>query len=148
MNKDSKKYYAILSALLFFFFFTWSSSFSLVSIWLNQYVGLKATDTGLIFSAISLIALCAQPLYGFIQDKLGLRKNLLLVIAVLLILSGPFFLGFASILRWNIFVGSILGGLYVGMTFNAGIGVLESYTERVSRIRGFEYGRARMWGSL
>ncbi|HIE5768895.1 TPA: MFS transporter, partial [Proteus mirabilis] len=51
MNKDSKKYYAILSALLFFFFFTWSSSFSLVSIWLNQYVGLKATDTGLIFSA-------------------------------------------------------------------------------------------------
>lgn len=91
MNKDSKKYYAILSALLFFFFFTWSSSFSLVSIWLNQYVGLKATDTGLIFSAISLIALCAQPLYGFIQDKLGLRKNLLLVIAVLLILSGPFF---------------------------------------------------------
>ncbi|WP_109372873.1 MFS transporter [Proteus genomosp. 6] len=148
MNKDSKKYYAILSALLFFFFFTWSSSFSLVSIWLNQYVGLKAIDTGLIFSAISLIALCAQPLYGFIQDKLGLRKNLLLVIAVLLILSGPFFLGFASILRWNIFVGSILGGLYVGMTFNAGIGVLESYTERVSRIRGFEYGRARMWGSL
>lgn len=148
MNKDSKKYYAILSALLFFFFFTWSSSFSLVSIWLNQYVGLKATDTGLIFSAISLIALCTQPLYGFIQDKLGLRKNLLLVIAVLLILSGPFFLGFASILRWNIFVGSILGGLYVGMTFNAGIGVLESYTERVSRIRGFEYGRARMWGSL
>lgn len=148
MNKDSKKYYAILSALLFFFFFTWSSSFSLVSIWLNQYVGLKATDTGLIFSAISLIALCAQPLYGFIQDKLGLRKNLLLVIAILLILSGPFFLGFASILRWNIFIGSIFGGLYVGMTFNAGIGVLESYTERVSRIRGFEYGRARMWGSL
>ncbi|OAT47090.1 lactose permease [Proteus hauseri ATCC 700826] len=148
MNKDAKKYYAILSALLFFFFFTWSSSFSLVSIWLNQYVGLRATDTGLIFSAISLIALCAQPLYGFIQDKLGLRKNLLLVIAVLLILSGPFFLGFASILRWNIFVGSILGGLYIGMTFNAGIGVLESYTERVSRIRGFEYGRARMWGSL
>ncbi len=148
MNKDAKKYYVILSALLFFFFFTWSSSFSLISIWLHQYVGLKATDTGLIFSAISLIALCAQPLYGFIQDKLGLRKNLLLVIAVLLILSGPFFLSFAAILRWNIFIGSILGGLYVGMTFNAGIGVLESYTERVSRIRGFEYGRARMWGSL
>lgn len=148
MNKDSKKYYSILSALLFFFFFTWSSSFSLISIWLHQFVGLKGTDTGLIFSAISLVALCAQPLYGFIQDKLGLRKNLLLVIAALLILSGPFFIVFASVLRWNIYVGSILGGLYVGMTFFAGIGVLESYTERVSRIRGFEYGRARMWGSL
>ena len=34
------------------------------------------------------------------------------------------------------------------MTFHAGIGVLESYTERVSRQRNFEYGKARMWGSL
>lgn len=148
MNKDAKKYFAVLSALLFFFFFTWSSSFSLISIWLKQYVGLKSTDTGFIFSAISVVALCAQPIFGFVQDKLGLRKNLLLFIAILLVMSGPFFIGFAAVLRWNIFIGSLLGGLYIGMTFNAGIGVLESYTERVSRIRGFEYGRARMWGSL
>lgn len=39
-------------------------------------------------------------------------------------------------------------GIYVGATFFAGIGALESYTERVSRIASFEYGRARMWGSL
>ncbi|STT78833.1 sucrose permease [Klebsiella pneumoniae] len=34
------------------------------------------------------------------------------------------------------------------MTFNGGIGVLESYTERVARQSQFEFGRARMWGSL
>ncbi|WP_373417881.1 MFS transporter, partial [Vibrio parahaemolyticus] len=28
------------------------------------------------------------------------------------------------------------------------MGVLESYTERVGRLRNFEYGKARMWGSL
>ena len=37
--------YPLLSALLFFFFVTWSSSGSLLSIWLHQEVGLKAGDT-------------------------------------------------------------------------------------------------------
>ncbi|EJD6081383.1 MULTISPECIES: MFS transporter [Providencia] len=148
MNSGSKKYYASLSALLFFFFFTWSSTFSVVAIWLRKYVGLEGSDTGFIFSCISLVALCAQPLYGFIQDKLGLRKNLLLFIAILLIASGPFFMVFGSLLKWNLVLGSILGGLFIGMTFHAGIGVLESYTERVGRLRNFEYGKARMWGSL
>ncbi|HGN1705927.1 TPA: MFS transporter [Providencia rettgeri] len=148
MNSGSRKYYASLSALLFFFFFTWSSTFSVVAIWLRKYVGLEGADTGFIFSCISIVALCAQPLYGFMQDKLGLRKNLLLFIAILLIASGPFFMVFGSLLKWNVFFGSVLGGLFIGMTFHAGIGVLESYTERVSRLRNFEYGKARMWGSL
>ncbi|MEQ4659972.1 MFS transporter [Providencia rettgeri] len=148
MNRGSRKYYTSLSALLFFFFFTWSSTFSVVAIWLRKYVGLDGADTGVIFSCISIVALCAQPLYGFMQDKLGLRKNLLLFIAVLLIASGPFFMVFGTLLKWNVFLGSAIGGLFIGMTFHAGIGVLESYTERVSRLRNFEYGKARMWGSL
>lgn len=148
MNSESRKYYASLSALLFFFFFTWSSTFSVVAIWLRKYVGLEGTDTGIIFSCISIVALCAQPLYGFLQDKLGLRKNLLLFIAILLISSGPFFMLFGPLLQWNVVIGSLVGGLFIGMTFHAGIGVLESYTERVSRLRDFEYGKARMWGSL
>ncbi|MBN6362217.1 MULTISPECIES: MFS transporter [Providencia] len=148
MERGVKQYYASLSALLFFFFFTWSSIFSVVAIWLRKYVGLDGADTGFIFSCISIVALCAQSLYGFIQDKLGLRKNLLLFIAVLLILSGPFFMVFGTLLKWNVFLGSVIGGLFIGMTFHAGIGVLESYTERVSRLCNFEYGKARMWGSL
>ncbi|EPG7577002.1 MFS transporter [Providencia rettgeri] len=148
MERESKQCYASLSALLFFFFFTWSSIFSVVAIWLRKYVGLDGADTGFIFSCISIVALCAQPLYGFIQDKLGLRKNLLLFIAILLISSGPFFMVFGTLIKWNVLLGSIIGGLFIGITFHAGIGVLESYTERVSRLHNFEYGKARMWGSL
>ncbi|WP_272679891.1 MFS transporter [Providencia sp. PROV032] len=148
MERESKQCYVSLSALLFFFFFTWSSIFSVVAIWLRKYVGLDGADTGFIFSCISIVALCAQPLYGFIQDKLGLRKNLLLFIAILLISSGPFFMVFGTLLKWNVLLGSIIGGLFIGITFHAGIGVLESYTERVSRLHNFEYGKARMWGSL
>lgn len=149
MQKSGRQYYFLLSGLFFFFFFTWSSSFSLISIWLGQTLGLKGMDTGIIFSAISLVALCLQPLYGFIQDKLGLRKNLLWVIGFLLLLSGPFYIFvYAPLLKFSIILGAALGGLYVGATFFAGIGALESYIERVSRIAGFEYGRSRMWGSL
>lgn len=149
MKKSSRQYYFLLSGLFFFFFFTWSSSFSLVSIWLGQTLGLKGMDTGIIFSAISIVALCLQPLYGFIQDKLGLRKQLLWVIGVLLLMSGPFYIFiYAPILKISVILGAALGGIYIGATFFAGIGALESYIERVSRITGFEYGRARMWGSL
>lgn len=139
----------LLSGLLFFFFFTWSSSFSLISLWLNQKIGLKGAETGLIFSAISLVALCAQPLYGFIQDKLGLRKHLLQFLGVMLLLTGPFFIYvYAPLLASSLPLGALVGGVFIGATFFAGIGALESYTERVSRISGFEFGRARMWGSL
>ncbi|CAE1145366.1 MFS transporter [Serratia sp. JUb9] len=149
MNRKTKKYYFLLSGLLFFFFFTWSSSFSLISLWLSQKIGLKGAETGLIFSAISLVALCAQPLYGFIQDKLGLRKYLLQYLGVMLLLTGPFFIYvYAPLLASNLLLGALVGGVFIGATFYAGIGALESYTERVSRIVGFEFGRARMWGSL
>ena len=135
--------YPLLSALLFFFFVTWSSSGSLLSIWLHQEVGLKAGDTGIIYAVLSVSALFAQICYGFIQDKLGLRKNLLWYITVLLILSGPAYLLFGYLLKINVLLGSIFGGIYIGLTFNGGIGVLESYTERVARQSQFEFGKAR-----
>ncbi|MGK7246536.1 MFS transporter [Buttiauxella agrestis] len=148
MKKRPSRSYLLLSALLFFFFVTWSSSSSLLSIWLNQEVGLKASETGIIFSVLSVSALFAQVCYGFIQDRLGLRKHLLWFITALLILSGPAYLLFSYLLSINILLGSAFGGLFIGLTFNGGIGVLESYTERVARQSTFEFGRARMWGSL
>ncbi|KQN54369.1 MULTISPECIES: MFS transporter [unclassified Erwinia] len=148
MKKHHSRSYPLLSALLFFFFVSWSSSSSLLSIWLHQEVGLRASETGIIYSVLSVTALCAQVCYGFIQDKLGLRKHILWWMTALLILSGPAFLLFGTLLKINILLGSVFGGLFIGLTFNGGIGVLESYTERVSRQSTFEFGKARMWGSL
>lgn len=139
---------SVTQRLTVFLFVTWSSSGSLLSIWLHQEVGLKAGDTGIIYAVLSVSALFARVCYGFIQDKLGLRKNLLWYITVLLILSGPAYLLFGYLLKINVLLGSIFGGIYIGLTFNGGIGVLESYTERVARQSQFEFGRARMWGSL
>lgn len=143
-----KRNQLILCLLMFFFFFSWSSFQSLLSVWLHQTIGLQATQTGLIFSALSVSALCAQVCYGFIQDKLGLRKNLLWYLAVLLTLSGPVFILFGHLLHISLIAGSIFGGFYIGMAYNGGIGVLESFTERVGRRDNFEFGRARFGGSL
>jgi len=141
--------YLILSGLLFAFFFTWSSTFSLVTMWLSQKAGLKSEDTRMMFSVCVLTALCAQPFLGIIQDKLGLRKNLLWFISLLLFLSGPLFIFIAvPVLQFNLFIGAVSLGAFVGLTFNAGNGVVEAYIERISRMLSFEYGSVRMWGSL
>ncbi|MEK5231109.1 MFS transporter [Lysinibacillus sp. FSL K6-0232] len=138
-----------LSAYFFFFFFTWSSSYSLFSIWLGQEINLSGSATGIIFSANAIFALCMQPLYGYISDKIGLKKNILFFISILLVFVGPFYIFvYGPLLQYNVFLGAIVGGLYLGMAFLAGIGAIESYIEKVGRKYGFEYGKSRMWGSL
>ncbi|MEH7663072.1 MFS transporter, partial [Bacillus velezensis] len=81
--KSSKSLYWKLSAYFFFFFFTWSSSYSLFAIWLGQEINLNGSATGIIFSVNAVFALCMQPLYGFISDKLGLKKKILFMISCL-----------------------------------------------------------------
>ena len=143
------KNYWLLSICLFSFFLTWSFAFSLFPIWLNQYIGLSGERTGLIFSLNSLTALLIMPLYGFIQDKLGVKRSLLFAVGILLILSGPFFiLIYAPLLKSHFYLGAIIGGIYFSITFLAGVGAVETYVERISRRTGFEFGKARMWGSL
>lgn len=84
-----------------------------------------------------------------ISDKLGLKKHLLWIIAILLFLFAPFFLYvFAPLLKINIWLGALSGGLYIGFVFSAGSGAIEAYIERVSRNSFFEYGKARMFGCL
>ncbi|MGP7818006.1 MFS transporter [Niallia sp. 01092] len=147
--KSSKGLYWKLSAYFFFFFFTWSSSYSLFSIWLGQEINLNGAETGIIFSVNAIFALCMQPLYGYISDKIGLKKHILSSISILLVFVGPFYIYvYGPLLQYNVTLGAIVGGLYLGMSFLAGIGAIESYIEKISRKYDFEYGKSRMWGSL
>lgn len=98
---------------------------------------------------MSLIALCYQPFLGIISDKLGFKKNLFWVVVILLMFMGPFFsFLYAPLLKANIVIGAIIGSVYLSAVFNGGVGVVESYIERVSRNNGFEYGRVRLFGSI
>ncbi|SEJ95840.1 MFS transporter [Paenibacillus polymyxa] len=147
--RKSKSMYWKLSAYFFFFFFTWSASYSLFSIWLGQEISLNGAETGVIFTVNAIFALCMQPLYGYISDKIGLKKHILFLISSLLLFVGPFYIFiYGPLLQYNVFLGAIVGGFYLGIAFLAGIGAIESYVEKISRKYEFEYGKSRMWGSL
>src|SRR3954469_20582647 len=144
-----KKNYALLSAFLFLYFFAQAMSISLLALWLKRTLGLTGVETGVVFSANFIFAMASQPIYGFLSDKVGFRKTILWVIAALVMLSGAFFaFVYGPLLKTNILLGAALGGLYLGVTFIAGSYALESYVDRVGRKDGFEYSRARLWGSL
>lgn len=148
MNHSNKSYW-LLSGAFFTFFCCWSFCFSLFPIWLNQVIGLSGELTGVVFSCNAIVALLVMPFYGYLQDKLVLKKHLLLFIAFLLVAVGPFFIFiYTPLLLSHFYVGALFGGLFLTAAFGAGIGALESYVERVARNNSFEFGRARMWGSL
>ncbi|MCF4009572.1 MFS transporter [Rheinheimera sp. UJ63] len=145
----AKRNYWLLSACILSFFLTWSFCFSIYPIWLNQAIGLNGSETGLVFSINAITALFVMPCYGFLQDKLGLRKNLLWFVGLMLLLSGPFFIFvYTPLLMHSIYLGALVGGFFCSATFFAGVGAVETYIERVGRTTGFEFGKARMWGSV
>lgn len=133
----------------FFYFFIMGAYFPFFPIWLHDINHISKSDTGIIFAAISLFSLLFQPLFGLLSDKLGLRKYLLWIITGMLVMFAPFFIFiFGPLLQYNILVGSIVGGIYLGFCFNAGAPAVEAFIEKVSRRSHFEFGRARMFGCV
>lgn len=133
----------------FFYYFIMSAYFPFFPVWLAEVNHLTKTETGIVFSSISLFAIIFQPVFGLISDKLGLRKHLLWTITVLLILFAPFFIFvFSPLLQMNIIAGALVGGIYLGVVFSSGSGAVEAYIERVSRANRFEYGKVRVSGCV
>lgn len=149
MQSVAKRNYVLLSAFLFCYFLAQGATISLLSIWYSKALALSSTEIGLVFSANFVGAMISQPIYGYVADKIGLRKHLLWLIAGLCTSCALFFkFVYAPLLTTNLVAGAVVGGLYLGVTFLAGSYAIESYVDRVGRKYGFEYGRARLWGSL
>ena len=140
------KNYWVFSLYFFLYFFIMGAYVPFFPVWLKM-IGLDQASTGYVFSFISLFALVFQPIFGLISDKLGLKKHLLWIITLLLVLFGPFFIFvFGPLLKFNVTLGAIVGGFYLGMVFSGGAPSLEALVEKISRRSGFEFGRSRMFG--
>lgn len=88
-------------------------------------------------------------IYGTLQDKLYIKRNLLIFASVLATLVGPFFIWiYGPLLDNNFNLGIIMGALFLSAGYLASVGVFEAVSERFSRLFGFEYGQARAWGSF
>ena len=119
--KNLNKNYWLFGAFFFLYFFIWAASTMFLSLWLTNVGGLSGTKTGIIFSAISIAAICYQPFFGIIADRLGLKKNLLWIFIFLLVFIGPFFIYiFPPLLKTHIilevvgsiFLSTIAGNMY------------------------------------
>ncbi len=141
--------FRFLCGYVYIYFFAQAMSISLLAVWLGQTLKLSGTEAGIVFAANAFAAMCSQPIYGFVSDRVGTRRNILWTVAALVALSGLFFpFLYAPLLKTNILLGAVVGGLYLGITFNAGSYAIESYVDRIGRRDGFEYSRVRLWGSL
>ena len=146
---SKQSHFRFLCSFVFVFFFAQAMSISLLALWLRSSLQLSGTEAGIVFSANFVAAMCSQPVYGFVSDRVGMRKNVLWFVAALVTLCGLFFtFAYAPLLKAHLLAGAVLGGLYLGVTFIAGSYALESYVDRIGRRHGFEYSRVRLWGSL
>ncbi|MGA1810725.1 oligosaccharide MFS transporter [Sphingobium sp. WW5] len=149
LSLKNRRNYILLSSFVFFFFFAQAAAISLLSIWLTQKIGLNGVEAGTVFSANFIAAMIAQPIFGYLSDRLGFSRIVPATIAGLVVLTGFFFsFIYAPLLQANVIVGAAIGGIFLGGTYVAGSYAVESYVDRISRREGFEYSRARLWGSL
>lgn len=140
------------SVTMLLFFASWGVWWSFFQLWLTSPtngLGLNGSEVGTIYGANSLVTLILMFLYGTMQDKLVIKRHLLICAATISTLVGPFFIWvYAPLLNSNFLLGLIIGSIVLSSGFLAAVGVYEAVTERFSRLFNFEYGQARAWGSF
>ncbi|WP_402462553.1 oligosaccharide MFS transporter [Isoptericola aurantiacus] len=138
-----------VGGLFFFYFAIWQLVFTFLGPWLEEQAGMTSGNIGLLNSVMALTALCLQPFYGFVQDRLGFRKHLFAVVVLVGAFMGPFFaFVFVPIVNLDQVLGAVVGGIYLSLVLNSGVGVVEAFNERAARAHRFEYGHVRLFGSV
>ncbi|HSN65620.1 MAG TPA: MFS transporter [Fusibacter sp.] len=130
---------------LFYFvlFFTWSSVYTLITLYMNEIVGLSLSSIGLIMSVLPLISLFFQPVWGGLSDFSGKRKAVL----QLLLLANAGIAGIITLFTNNIAVVVIY---FMYQLFLCGQGPLtDSMAIRyVGENPKSSFGFIRVWGSV
>jgi MFS transporter, OHS family, lactose permease len=120
-----------------------------LTLWMSEVANLDSGFSGIVFSTMAAASLVLQPFLGMLSDKLLFRKTLILTIAVSAIFIGPYFQwAFIPLLSINKFLVTIFTGIFLGFILNGGSSVVEQYVQRSALANTFEYGHARMGGSV
>ncbi|OZG67327.1 MFS transporter [Bifidobacterium eulemuris] len=140
---------------IFMFFCSWGIWWSFFSRWLldpDKGLGMTSAEQGSIYSINSLATLVIMFIYGVIQDQLGIKRKLVIVISAIAACVGPFVqFVYAPLLSAGgatRYVGVLIGSVVLSAGFMAGCSLIEAITERYSRKFNFEYGQSRAWGSF
>jgi len=139
------------STTLFVFFAGWGIWWSFFAVWLDKGLGLSGGQIGTVYSVNSLTTIAVMFLYGMVQDRLSLRRHLVILSSAVMASLAPFVLFVYQPLLQNegtFYAGVAAGAIFLPFGYTAAVGLLEAFSERMSRTYGFEYGQARGWGSL
>ena len=137
---------------IFMFFCSWGIWWSFFSRYLIDGLGMTNAEQGQVYSINSLATLIIMFAYGVIQDQLGIKRKLVIVISAIAALVGPFvqfvYAPMLSAGGATRFAGVLIGSVVLSAGFMAGCSLFEALTERYSRKFNFEYGQSRAWGSF
>jgi OHS family lactose permease-like MFS transporter len=137
------------STTLFVFFASWGIWWSFFSVWLGESLKLNGAQIGTIYSVNSITTIVVMILYGMLQDRFGIKRYLVILSSAVMACLAPFvLLVYQPLLQHSFGLGVIVGAIYLPFGYTAAVGLLEAFSERMSRTYGFEYGQARGWGSL
>ncbi|BDR58531.1 hypothetical protein XA3_09940 [Xylocopilactobacillus apicola] len=104
------------SVTLLLFFASWGVWWSFFQVWLTSTkngLGLSGSEVGTIYGANSLVTLILMFIYGTLQDKLVIKRYLLIFCAIIESLIGPFFVWiYSPLLHRNFLLGIIAGSFY------------------------------------
>lgn len=127
----------------FVLFFTWSSVYTLITLYLNEEIGLSLSTIGLVMSILPLISLVFQPIWGLVSDMKGNKRMVLqgLLIATALLT------GVITLITQQFWVIALY---YLYQIFLCGQGPLSDAMtiEYVNQASEGSYGFVRTWGSL
>lgn len=143
------------STTLLLFFASWGVWWSFFQIWLtspDSGLGLNGHQVGIVYSANATATLLIMLVYGIVQDKLQMKRHLVIFASVLMSLVAPFVIWVYQPLLMaggsSFMLGVVLGAWVLAAGFIAAAGLFEAFSERFARAHGDEYGQVRMWGSV
>ncbi|STU84989.1 putative proton/sugar symporter, LacY [Klebsiella pneumoniae] len=110
-----------------------SAYFPFFPVWLADVNHLTKTETGIVFSSISLFAIIFQPVFGLMSDKLGCANICCGPLGTVNSVRAILYFRFLPAAADEYYAGSLVGGIYLGIVFSSGSGAVEAYIERVSR---------------
>ncbi|MFC5383071.1 oligosaccharide MFS transporter [Arcanobacterium hippocoleae] len=153
MRAQAAKMKYAYGAMSFFLLFTsWAIWWGFFQLWLTSKAGgimLTGAQVGIFFSIYAIASVCVLFGYGALQDRLGLRRQILIFVAALAALNGPFVTWILRpLLQYNFAAGVIVGAAFFAIAFAGAMAIIEAYFGRFCVRTGIIYGHMRMWGSV
>ncbi len=109
--------------------------------WL-QSRGLAPEDIGVLLALATIAKVGGSPLFAHLSDRLGARRRVMIGLSIASLVTFIFYSAVGTF--WLLALGAVLTGL----TFPALLPLGENATLLAARVRGFDYGRVRLWGSI